>query len=408
MPLIEKTAPGAARSPQPPDAATTMSASERAFRRLLADLEEAAQVLTGPKGATGAIERAEGFRYLTRVLSGALDMHLERADPERPAVTRMLTPTRKFLGDNPDTDYDYFPLCSDRTYRIRGSRGNVTYIGFCLYDERETGGIEVGGNLADEQLVYQPDGRFEIILSAVRPSSAANWLELRPRVYCMLVRQYYLDRRKESRSEFTLEVLESPPPLPPFGEAALAARLAAVGRYVRETVDLSASLSVYASLQGLEGEAKHSDGEVVGGVVRQDRLARAQALAETIDPKVILGHMPTPDIMYTGAWWELDDDEAVVVEGPLPPARYWAVQIFNRWLESPDYRYLKVAINGREVRPRTNGTFRVVLAHQNPRVPNWLETAGHRAGQICLRALLCRQPLAITFRRVKLRELSPE
>jgi hypothetical protein len=384
------------------------SLGERAFRKLLADLEEAARVVTGPRGAIDGVERAEGFRYLTRVLSGALDMHLERADPERPAITRMLTPTRKFLGDNPDTDYDYFPLRSDRTYRIRGSRGNVTYIGFCLYDERESGGIEVGGNLGNADLVYGPNGDFQLILSAKRPPSAPNWLELRTRVYCMLVRQYYLDRRKESRSEFTVEVLESPPPLAPFDEVALAERLAAVGRYVRETVDLSASLSVYASLQALEGEGKQSEGEVVGGVVRENRLARAHALAETIDPKVILGHMPTPDIMYTGAWWELDDDEAVVVEGPLPSARYWAVQIFNRWLESPDYRYLKVAINSAEVKPRPDGTFRVVLAHRNPGAVNWLETAGHRAGQICLRALLCREPLAITFRRVKLRELTAE
>jgi hypothetical protein len=382
------------------------SLGERAFQKLLADLEEAARVLTGPKGAVDGVERAEGFRYLTRVLSGALDMHLERADPDRPAVTRMLTPTRKFLGDNPDTDYDYFPLRSDRTYRIRGSRGNVTYIGFCLYDERESGGIEVGGNLSDEQLVGGADGGFELILSAKRPPSAPNWLELRPRVYCMLVRQYYLDRRQECRSEFTVDVLESPPPLAPFDEVALAERLAAVGRYVRETVDLSASLSVYASLQALEDEGKQSDGEVLGGVVREDRLARAHAIAETIDPKVILGHMPTPDIVYTGAWWELDDDEAVVVEGPLPRARYWAVQIFNRWLESPDYRYLKVAINSREVKPRPDGTFRVVLAHRDPGVPNWIETAGHRAGQICLRALLCREPLAITFRRVKLTALA--
>jgi hypothetical protein len=109
--------------------------------------------------------------------------------------------------------------------------------------------------------------------------------------------------------------------------------------------------------------------------------------------------------MYTGAWWDIDDDEAVVVEGPWPPARYWAVQIFNRWLESPDYRYLKVAINSAQVTARSDGTFRVVLAHRDPGVPNWLQTAGHRAGQICLRALLCREPLAITFRRVKLRDL---
>ena len=387
-------------------AATTASASERAWKGLLAELEEAAKVLTGSKGAVDALERAEGFRYLLRVLSGALDMHLERADPERPVLTRMLTPTRKFLGDNPDTDYDYFPVRNDFTYRIRGHRGNVTYLGFCLYDAREGGGIEVGGNLADEQLKYGPDGSFEIVLGAKRPPRCDNWLELSPRSYCMLVRQYFLDRRKETRSDLTVETLETAPPPGPLDEAELAERLASVGRYVRETVDLSASLSIYASLQAVQGETKHSQGEVIDGIVQESHLKRAQALAETLDPKVILGHMPTPDIMYAGAWWELGDDEAILVEGPAPVARYWSVQIFNRWLESPDYRYRRVAINSQEAKPRQDGTFRVVLAHRDPGVPNWIETAGHRQGQICLRALLCREPLSISFRRVKLSELT--
>jgi hypothetical protein len=116
--------------------------------------------------------------------------------------------------------------------------------------------------------------------------------------------------------------------------------------------------------------------------------------------------MPTPDIVYTGAWWELSDDEAVLVEGPAPVARYWSVQIFNRWLESPDYLYRNVAINSKAAQLRKDGTFRVVLAHRDPGVPNWIETAGHRQGQICLRALLCKEPLSITFRRIHLSELT--
>jgi hypothetical protein len=222
----------------------------------------------------------------------------------------------------------------------------------------------------------------------------------------MLVRQYYLDRQKETRSEITVETCEAAPPPGPLDEAELAERLAAVGRYVRETVDLSASLSIYASLQRVQGEAKRSQGEVIGGTVQESPIAKAQALAETIDPKVILGHMPTPDIVYTGAWWELSDDEAVLVEGPAPVARYWSVQIFNRWLESPDYRYRNVAINSKAAKLRKDGTFRVVLAHRDPGVPNWIETAGHRQGQICLRALLCKEPLSITFRRIHLSELT--
>lgn len=92
--------------------------------------------------------------------------------------------------------------------------------------------------------------------------------------------------------------------------------------------------------------------------------------------------MPTPDIDYTGASFELADDEAVIVTGTAPRARYWSVQVFNRWLESPDYRFRRVSLNSAQVMLDADGTFRIVIAARDPGVPNWLDTAGLAAGQI--------------------------
>ena len=46
---------------------------------------------------------------------------------------------------------------------------------------------------------------------------------------------------------------------------------------------------------------------------------------------------------------------------------------------------VRIALNHAEVTPEPDGSVRLVLAHRDPGHPNWLETAGHRRGTMCLR-----------------------
>ena len=56
-------------------------------------------------------------------------------------------------------------------------------------------------------------------------------------------------------------------------------------------------------------------------------------------------------------------------------------------------------------RPTTTGVVRLVLAHVNPGVPNWLDVAGHREGALCVRYLLAGARPPVEVRTVKLAEL---
>ena len=68
-----------------------------------------------------------------------------------------------------------------------------------------------------------------------------------------------------------------------------------------------------------------------------------------------------------------------------PECEYWNFQLNNHWMESLDYRYHPIALNHFSAQARPDGSVRLVGAGRDPGVPNWLDTAGHRRGTMCLR-----------------------
>jgi hypothetical protein len=85
------------------------------------------------------------------------------------------------------------------------------------------------------------------------------------------------------------------------------------------------------------------------------------------------------------AYFDLAADEALVVEAKPPPCDYWMFCLHNHWLESLDYRYHRIHLNNATAKLERDGAVRVVVAHRDPGVANWLDTAGHRRGTIGVR-----------------------
>lgn len=385
------------------------SMSVAAWHQFLDSLKDAGDNIINELGAVNARDRAEGFRYLTRLVSVGLDLHLEHADAAHPTFTRMITDTRKFIGDNPDAEYDYASLSGDRQYRIWGTRGVSTYLAFCIYGKNAMGGATVDANISDKEMEFASDGSFELILSRKNTENHANWLPLNDNTTSILVRQYFTGDRGE-RGTYQIEAL-TPADLPEhFSEALLQQRLARVGDFVKDTSAMSAGVSVFAALNSISSDhlaagESHTAAKVIDGKLQDDGRPTPQELAAKVDPRVIASHMPTPDIKYHGAWWSLKPGEAVIIEGEPLEALYWSVQIFNRWMESPDYRYFKVDINSDEVEYEANGSFQVVLCPEDPGVKNWISTAGLNEGHICFRALKSEDVPSISYRVEKIADL---
>jgi hypothetical protein len=91
------------------------------------------------------------------------------------------------------------------------------------------------------------------------------------------------------------------------------------------------------------------------------------------------------DVVYYHSYWRLGDDEALVIDARPPACDHWSFQLNNHWMESLDYRYFRIHLNSATASVNRDGSFRLVVAHRDPGVPNWLETAGHAFGTMCLR-----------------------
>lgn len=360
------------------------------WKDLLASLEAAGDVVTGPTGGRDDRELAEGYRHLTRIFSIATEMLVEKGDPAHPAFTRWMTAHRKMYGDNPGTVYDAAVISPQHEYVIRGRRGSHAYLGFCLYGTAEGGAKRIAGNLDDDQMAFGDDGSFELRLGGLQRS--VNWLPLDDDVTEVMVRQYF-GHPDEPPSTYTISTDPHGGPPPPPTLAEMEARLAALGRYVLQTVEAETTLS---ALSAAVSNAVFRMGAsfVDGGGVPVD---------PPIDPSVVVRVMPTPAIQYSGGWFDdLGDDEVLVIEGLVPACRYLSIQLLTRWMESGDWEHHRVFLTDRDLVLEQDGSFRVLVAKRDPGVPNWIATTGITSGNVAVRALKAQGTLDITFRRERL------
>ena len=103
--------------------------------------------------------------------------------------------------------------------------------------------------------------------------------------------------------------------------------------------------------------------------------------------------------------WEIAPDEALVVEVSPPQGLYWSYSLGNPWWETIDYGSHQSSLNGHQATVDDDGILRTVIAHEDPGVANWLDTAGHSVGPIILRCVRTETAPVPTMRRVTFSEI---
>jgi len=79
--------------------------------------------------------------------------------------------------------------------------------------------------------------------------------------------------------------------------------------------------------------------------------------------------------------WQLEPNQALVVEFDEPAATYWSIQTYMlHWLQPLDFANRVTSLNDGQVRVDDDGKVRVVISATDPGVHNWLDTSGLRKG----------------------------
>jgi hypothetical protein len=346
------------------------------------DSQEAAieTVRTAEAVPRTTLDEAEGYRWVTRLVSLAQEWFIEKSDPLHPQLFQSQTEYRKLLVDNPDVRYGFCTLDETRTYRLVGTRGEAAYIGL-------TFGTPVGKGPVDgktgttvqahiDQFELGPNGEVDILIvpEGDHSTSHKNRVEMAPGTGQLAVRETFFDRRVDRPADLRVELVDGEPP-PVLGVEELASKLEFAGIFVQfvaaTAVNMWHDTADNVNRFGGTAGAVH--------VAAQDDEVRSHSNAE---------------MTYHGGRWVLGEGEALVVTIHDPPTEflYWGLTTSTAWMESLDYRYTTTNLNNHTARRAGDGNWRLVIAPTDPGVPNWLDTQGRREGYMIVRWVLADGP----------------
>ena len=102
--------------------------------------------------------------------------------------------------------------------------------------------------------------------------------------------------------------------------------------------------------------------------------------------------------------WELKPDEALIVEMDNHDG-FWIFGMGNVFAASMDFLYRPVSYTPARTKVDSDGVVRLVIAHDDPGVHNWLDTQGFSNGNLTYRNLMSQNPASFRTRLVKRSEL---
>lgn len=325
------------------------------------DLEQAGATVLKSDLAGSKTDKAEGLRYLTRLLRVGLDMNLENADPAFPSFYQASHKTAKIGSDNPDNYYQNATISGDHTYRIWGHRGSVPILSFGTKANRYAidGTMASTGEIDIREVKTEADGSFEIFVS--QKKQGENWLPTEADSSILIVRQTFIDRNFEIAAIVNIECIDSPENPPLLTYNAIDQALKTVPAFVAGT---ASTFIHWAEL--FRKENRNS--------------------LNTVDQSMFFKAGGDPMIYYLHGWWELSEDEYLQIDTGVPNCETWNFQINNVWMESLDYRYHTIHTNKALANYNLDGSVTVCVgANRPPVAKNWIDTAGHNHGTMLWR-----------------------
>ena len=109
------------------------------------------------------------------------------------------------------------------------------------------------------------------------------------------------------------------------------------------------------------------------------------------DPATSTAAGGDPNIIYYHSHWALAPDQVLLIEVTPPECEHWNFQLNNYWMESLDYAHYQIHTNKHLAHYEEDGSVRIIVAHRDPGLPNWINTTGHASGTMCFRWIRAKQ-----------------
>jgi hypothetical protein len=363
------------------DEAVQKVVSAQAWNEFCDLLKKAGDVILRDDLETSAFDRGEGLRYLSRLLRAGLHSFAEGTGTLHPRFRAMPDDVKMGL-DNPDNYYVGASVNPRYTYRIRGRRGTIHYLSFAAQSQNFAAREKIAGgagHIEDKELRLAPDGSFEILAS--QKEQSGNWLRMSEHTSQILIRQTFLDRLSEKPVEVSIECLEADGPPKPLEPGRVPGMLMGSAMYAIGCAQWFADWVME---------------------FRKKAPVNAFHLPDEENHRLVGGD---PNIRIWLGRWKLGPDEALVIEAKPPRCDYWNFQLANIWAESLDFVNRRVHTNSHTTTYNDDGSFTLVVAHEDPGFPNWMDTAGHDHGIMGVRWVRAQSLPEPKCRLVKLTEL---
>ena len=333
--------------------------SGQAWSEFCEELKAAGHVLLSPGTPRDPFQQAEGIRYLSRLTRAGLEAYVEYPDPAFPVLRRMVHETVKMGADNPDNYYLNAQISGLNEYKILGKRNTIDHVSFHTQNGNygTTGGLAPCGKIGNNDLVVEKDGSFEIFVT--REQKGKNWLKIEEDTSLLMVRQTFSDRFVETPAEMKIINLSGQTKPGPLTSKQMNEGLKTASMFVG-----GASLLFTRWAHDFK---KH---------VNQLPL---------FDPEKSNAAGGDDSIIYYHSYWNIEPGEVLLIEVKPPECDAWNFQLNNFWMESLDYRYHNICINKQGAHYEPDGKVRIAVSHEDPGIPNWIETAAHRDGTMCWR-----------------------
>ncbi len=333
--------------------------SVKSFEALQESIEEVKQMVL--EDARSEREAAEGMRMILKHLASATTDWL-KPDYKNPLRLKLDPRNRDIGAYNPDAEYDQALIDGRFDYKLSGNLGTVPYLSITVSGPVNGKFSEVVAYLNNEAIRkhVDADNNFTLWLGKVKPKKPGAWVKIPDEANSVVIRQYVADRQKNELAAFTLEsvgVLQ--PDVGVVSDAEVASRLKRVADYL--LISSTWHRTLLPHMKNTPNQFVSSTGSAIGA---------SAANSENY---------------YQMAYYQLGEDEVLLVDLKPPNSVFWNLTSASYWHESHRYLTDPVSLTSSEVTTGKDGSVRFVIARDDPGQANWIKSFGHDRGFLILR-----------------------